>query len=78
MSAEIVRGRLIACNGAENDKPLAIEDTTVNYLVDASTLANGAIPRADFVIAASQYVILVNTEYGATKLEIGLMQLRST
>lgn len=71
VSAEIIRGRLIAVNGAENDKPLAIDDTTVNYLVDASTLSNGAIPRAEFVIAASQYVVLVNTEYGPTMLEIG-------
>lgn len=71
VSAEIVRGRLIAVNGAENDKPLAIDGTTVNYLVDASSLSNNAIPRAEFVIAAGQYVILVNTEYGPTKLEIG-------
>lgn len=71
VSAEIIRGRLIAVNGASNDKPIAIQDTTVNYLVDAATLSNGAIPRADFVIAASQYIILVSTEYGPTKLEIG-------
>jgi hypothetical protein len=71
ISAEIIRGRLIAVNGALNDKPIAIDGTTANYLVDAATLSNGAIPRAEFVIAASNYAILVNTEYGATKLEIG-------
>lgn len=71
VSAEIVRGRLIAVNGQLNDKPLAIDGTTVNYLVDASSLSNAAIPRAEFVIAASQYIILINTEYGPTKLEIG-------
>jgi hypothetical protein len=71
VSAEIIRGRLIAVNGALNDKPIAIDGTSVNYLVDASTLSNGAIPRAEFVIAASNYAILVNTEYGPTKLEIG-------
>lgn len=71
VSAEIIRGRLIAVNGAENDKPIAIDDTTVNYLVDASTLSNSAIPRADFVIAAGQYIVLVSTEYGETMLEIG-------
>lgn len=71
VSAEIIRGRLIAVNGSLNDKPLAIDGTTVNYLVDAATLSNGAIPRAEFVIAASQYVVLVNTEYGPTMLEIG-------
>lgn len=71
VSAEIVRGRLIAVNGALNDKPLAIDGTTVNYLVDAATLSNAAIPRAEFVIAANRYIILVNTEFGPTKLEIG-------
>ncbi len=72
VSAEIIKGRLIAVNGRLNDKPIAIEDDgTVNYLVDASTLSNGAIPRADFVIAVDQYVILVSTEYGTTMLEIG-------
>lgn len=71
ISAEIIRGRLIAVNGADNDKPLAIDGTNVNYLVDAASLSNAAIPRAEFVIAASQYVVLVNTEYGPTMLEIG-------
>lgn len=71
ISAEIIRGRLIAVNGALNDKPLAIDGVNVNYLVDASSLSNAAIPRAEFVIAASQYVVLVNTEYGPTMLEIG-------
>jgi len=71
VSAEIIRGKLIAVNGSLNDKPLSILNTTVNYLVDAATLSNGAIPRAEFVIAAARYVVLVNTEYGPTMLEIG-------
>lgn len=72
ISAEIIRSKLMAVNGRTNDKPLVIDGiNATNYLVDASTLSNGAIPRADFVIAAATYMILVNTEYGTTKLEIG-------
>jgi len=72
ISAEIVRGKMIAVNGRANDKPIAIQSNFVtNYMIDASTLSNGAIPRADFVIAASNYIVLVSTEYGTTKLEIG-------
>lgn len=78
VSAEIVRGKMIAVNGALNDKPLVIDGAVVNYLVDASSLSNAAIPRADFVIAAATYVILVNTEYGTTKLEISAKNTTAT
>lgn len=72
VSAEIVRGRLVAVNGAAGDKPLTVlPDGTVNYLIDEATFSNGAIPRAEFVVASNRYVMLINTEYGETKIEIG-------
>lgn len=71
VSAEVIRGRLIAVNGALNDKPLAIDTLNVQYLVDAATSSNGAVPRAEFVAAASQYMMLINTEYGQTMVEVG-------
>jgi hypothetical protein len=70
VSAEIVRGKMIAVNGAINDKPLEINGTVANYLVDAATLSNVNIPRADFVIAADQFVLLISTEFGSTKVDI--------
>jgi hypothetical protein len=70
ISAEIVRGKLIAVNGSANDKPLEINGTVANYLVDPSTVSNANIPRADFVVAADRYVLLISTEYGATKIDI--------
>ena len=71
ISAEIVRGKLIAVNGRSNDKPLDINTTNIIYLVDAVSGTNTAIPRADIVIAAGSYILLLNTEHGTTKVEIG-------
>lgn len=76
VSAEIVRGHLLAVNGATNDKPLDITNNTAgvvscNYLInDAAPPSNATIPRADFIIAADRYVLLISTEFGPTKVDI--------
>jgi hypothetical protein len=67
ISAEIVKGHLLAVNGATNDKPLDIFTnattgvTTCNYLVN-DMVDNTAIPRADFIIATDRYVLLISTD----------------
>lgn len=67
VSAEIVKGHLIAVNGATNDKPLDIFTnsttgvTTCNYLVN-DVVSNAAIPRADFIIATDRYVLMISTD----------------
>lgn len=78
ISAEIIKGRLIAVNGATNDKPLEIlPDISgvlqCNYLLDGATPGSGgntSIPKADFVIAADRYALYVSTERGPTKVDV--------
>lgn len=76
ISAEIVRGHLLAVNGATNDKPLDIIASLTGvvsayYLLnDAAPPSNSTIPRADFIIAADRYVLLISTEFGPTKVDI--------
>jgi hypothetical protein len=75
ISAEIIRGRLICVNGAYNDKPLDINGTVTplvcNYLNDGSaTPTNAGIPRADFIVAADRYVLLISTEWGPSKVDV--------
>lgn len=70
VSAEVIKGKLIVVNGRNNDKPLEYNGTLVNYLVDGATISNAHIPRADQVIAANRYTLLVNTEWGETMVEI--------
>jgi hypothetical protein len=73
ISAEIVRGHLLAVNGATNDKPLDI--TIIAGVIKAQYLlnefaTNAAIPRADFIIAADHYVLLISTENSPTEVAI--------
>jgi hypothetical protein len=68
-----VRGHLLAVNGATNDKPLDI--TVIAGVIKAQYLlnelaTNAAIPRADFIIAADHYVLLVSTENSPTEIAI--------
>lgn len=76
ISAEIVKGRLIAVNGATNDKPVEIVadaagNVTCYYMLDDQIPAgNQSIPRADFVLAADRYMLLVSTDNGPTKVAI--------
>lgn len=70
VSAEVIKGKLIACNGRDKDKPIQYDGTTCNLLVDGASLSNAAVPRAEFVAAADRYTMFANTEYGVTRLEV--------
>lgn len=67
VSYDTFKQTLICLNGRGNDKPLEISFTRssgaiVQYLVDPATGSNASVPRADFVLAASNYVLLIATD----------------
>ena len=81
VSAEVVRGHLLAVNGSLNDKPLDINGTTANYLIDPPAPSAGnnlKVPRSDFIIAADRYVLMIATENGATLVQITAKDTVST
>lgn len=78
VSAEVIKGTLIAVNGNKNDKPLVYNGTAFNYLVDGASLSNAAIPRSEFVNAVNRYTALANTEYGASRIEFSAKNTTGT
>ena len=66
-------------NGYNKDKPLTIdEDFAVEYLVDAATSSNAAVPRADYIISLQGYVGMARTEYGNTMVELSAYKTNGT
>lgn len=64
-SSTTFKSTIIACNGADRDKPLQIdEDFDVEFLIDKATLNNAHVPCADIVIGMQGYVIFGRTANG--------------
>lgn len=64
-SSTTFKSTIIACNGADHDKPIQInEDFDVEFLVDKSTSSNAEVPCADIVLGLQGYVIFGRTANG--------------
>lgn len=64
-SSTTFKSSVIACNGADHDKPIQInEDFEVEFLIDKATLTNADVPCADIVLGMQGYVIFGRTANG--------------
>ncbi|MBU2051507.1 MAG: hypothetical protein KKH61_21360 [Gammaproteobacteria bacterium] len=64
-SSTTFKSSIIACNGADRDKPIQIdEDFAVEFLIDKATLSNAHVPCADIVLGMQGYVIFGRTANG--------------
>jgi hypothetical protein len=73
------KSKILSCNGYDKDKPLSIDENfDAEYLVDAATSSNAAVPKADHIFSLQGYVTVARTEYGPTMIEFSASKTDGT